>query len=725
MVGCPEFVIACALNLPRQGANKEVGETGVGSASACSRDTPCPAQKNASTSRRSLGTKRTATELNLDASSSQHPAEAKHRRRPPPDRSGEPEPPVREGSDPGAHEAVATREQKVPPARSKGKASPAVKVLPSQDRTIKDLRPDSDDQEPVSSQTAAPDVISDDKGLEPDPDAVIAGWDEDVEALRKQVARALEEDVAVAYHESPVILTVNADLIDPALRQRMRDANTCDLLSDIPRLELLSKHGELEQTLENELWLGRTETRWLDDEEVEGKREQLKTLRKQRLLCMLLNGNHRLRAMLKIGQEVEREWRELADRIWWKVGGQDEWEADVKWIIGRVHNLTWRCKVYDLATLSEAGKNALVQNRHQRPAQGMGSGEKGWFLACKFGMEVECKIQAAAQDPERTEPMRREEVLNIVQAKWRMEIGSKMLMTGMEDEADAVKMSDMSDSLKDITGNEPSSRLFFNPLSMEMVIDIQLALCVFDHCLERSWAIEMLWPSGGPLVAHYWLDARVLIKIFSAAADEATLKTALEFIDKQRAIGARGIIDAVDHFDRLHERYERFPPLLEHYDLKHANKFAEFYLKALDTFKRDGRPFVDEDRPDALMKLRAAFYQWGQWLLDQGKKSADNWETTIGALACLYALLPTYRKGAIGRTLFYLMAALPAPGIFKTYLERWSAGWAVPRNGDSLILVSHNLYGAGTVLTQEQARGAPGLGANHLDAWCPGDRTVG
>ncbi|KAG8735207.1 hypothetical protein FRC10_010877 [Ceratobasidium sp. 414] len=527
------------------------------------------------------------------------------------------------------------------------------------------------------------------------------------------LAEILRRPNAKKDHESPVILTVDANLIDPILRLQMSEANAYDLLSDIPRLELLSDAAQREQSLENELWLGRTATRWLDEGEVHAKNEELRALRKRRALCMLLNGNHRLRAMLKIGEEVEKEWRDLADRIRRKIGGQDEWEADVKSIFARVENLTWRCEVYDCKSinivhfipfshrdshcfpkankLSAAGKNALVQNRHQRPAQGMGSGEKGWWLARKFAMEIDREIRAAAQEPDRVEPMHREEALNIVQAKWRADIGSKMLMTGMEDEADAVKLSDQSDSLKDITGNEPSSRLFFNPLSMEMVIDIQPALCVFDHCLERAWAIEMLRPSGGPLIAHYWLDARILIKIFSVEADEANLKAAIDFLDQDKTITPTGNHGSIQHFDKLHERFVRFPPLLEHYDVKIATKFAEFYVKALDSFKREGRPFIDENRRDAVVSLRLAFHQWGRWLLERGKGSVEKWETVVGVSACLYAYLPTYRKGAVGGSLFYPMAALPAPGIFKTYLERWSAGWAVPGNGDSLILLEELL----------------------------------
>ncbi|KAG9101543.1 hypothetical protein FRC06_002856 [Ceratobasidium sp. 370] len=483
-------------------------------------------------------------------------------------------------------------------------------------------------------------------------------------------------------HESPIYIMVDEDCIDPALRSKMKKGDAFNPLSALPLLELVRKDKERETSLENELWVGRVDDRWLNLEDVNTRRCELKALREaaDRPYCVLLNGHHRIRAMLRISKEIFDDWESLKKRVMEGEGDEEEFEEIARDVLQRVENNTWRCVIYNSKKLTEAGKTALVRNEHERPAKGMGNGEKAWWLAKKFDAEIRQEIDSGQGDIDRIG------ALNIIQARWRAEIGSKMLMTGQDDEAEAVKTK--SDALKDVTGDEPASRLFFNPLSMEMVMDIKPALCVFDHNLDRSWAIEMLRPSGGPLIAHFWLAARVLISIFDVERGER-LTEAEAWLNAEPKLVAGGYPAAAGFFDSFHVRTEKFPPYLEFYKESLASKFGDFYTKAIAPHTQTGRPFINESNPEAVLAVRNAFNNWGHWLQGQAKHASD-WMRYVGASARIFAHLPLYRKGVKGPA-FYPMAALPCHAAFKLCLERWAGGWSVIGNGDCLAVLEQLL----------------------------------
>ncbi|KAG9102943.1 hypothetical protein FRC06_000687 [Ceratobasidium sp. 370] len=483
-------------------------------------------------------------------------------------------------------------------------------------------------------------------------------------------------------HESPIYIMVDEDKIDPDLRNKMDEADAYDATSAVPLLQLLNDTAMRKAELENELWIGRVENRWLTAEEINARSIELAGLRAapSHSYCTLLNGHHRIRAMLQISQEIQTAWAGLRTMLKEGRGDEEDVEEMAKEIWRRVEENTWRVVVYNSKKLTEAGKSALVRNEHERPAKGMSNGEKAWWLAQKFDAEIKQEIERGGGKVDRVA------ALNIIQARWRADIGSKMLMTGQDDEADTVKTK--SDALKDVSGDEPASRLFFNPLSMEMVMDIRPALSVFDHVLERQWAIEMLRPSGGPLIAHYWLDARVLMSIFDVDKGER-LTDAEVWLDNGNTMLPGGHPTAAELFEAMHTRAEKFPPYLEFYKDEYPKKFGDLFLKAIEPFKRAGDTWIDESKPEAVSAIRGVFDQWGRWLQQQAKNDYG-WKRFVGTSARLFARLPLYRKGVRGPA-FYPNSALPCHAVFKMYLERWAGGWSVPGNGDCLVLLEQLL----------------------------------
>ncbi|KAG9097292.1 hypothetical protein FRC06_007718 [Ceratobasidium sp. 370] len=480
--------------------------------------------------------------------------------------------------------------------------------------------------------------------------------------------------------ESPLSLSVPSHLITEDLRAKMKAHTATDPQSTPPLLKLIREHEEEEIQLENELWLQRENERWLTAEELAVRRQRLDDLRSSRERCMLLNGNHRIRAMLRLGEDIIKIRNEIKDHITKGDLSQDEINemSDEMW--EKVEDHTWRCIVYDLAKLTNMAKTMLVRNQYEKPAMGMGLGEKAWWLAEKFETEIQAELVASTPD----EHMDRAAAANIVQERWRREIGSKMLMTGNEEEAEEVKLAQKSKKLGDLAGNDASSRLFFNRLGMDMVLDIRPALWVFET-LDRSWAIEMLRPSGAPLLARFWLNARTLINIVNVKDGEG-LTDAENWIITHDKLTVDGYADASKYYMALHIKTERVPQLLGCYKDKQANKFAEIFAKQFSKFRDETRPFLDADNEEHTVLLRRVFDAWGKYMSDLGSEDYRR----VGASARLYSRLVLHRPGLTGPS-FFPTAALPCKSIFQQYFDKWVGLWAVPGNGDCLFLLEHLL----------------------------------
>ncbi|KAG9100376.1 hypothetical protein FS749_015521 [Ceratobasidium sp. UAMH 11750] len=384
--------------------------------------------------------------------------------------------------------------------------------------------------------------------------------------------------------------------------------------------------------------------------------------------------------MLRVGEDIIKIRNDIKDHITKGDLSQEEINDMLDEMWEKVEDHTWRCIVYDPAKLTNMAKTMLVRNQYEKPAMGMGLGEKAWWLGEKFETEIQAELVASTPD----EHMDRAAAANIVQERWRREIGSKMLMTGNEEEAEEIKLAQKSKKLGDLAGNDASSRLFFNRLGMDMVLDIRPALWVFES-LDRSWAIEMLRPSGAPLLARFWLNARTLINIMNVKDGEG-LTDAENWILLHEKLMAGGYADASKYYMALHVKTERVPQLLACYKDKQANKFAEIFGKEFSKLRDKTRPFLDADDKEHTVLLRKVFDAWGKYMSELGSED----HRCVGASARLYSRLALHRPGSSG-PLFFPTAILPCKSLFQQYFDKWVGLWAVPGNGDCLFLLEQFL----------------------------------
>ncbi|KAG8686446.1 hypothetical protein FRC09_014131, partial [Ceratobasidium sp. 395] len=105
-------------------------------------------------------------------------------------------------------------------------------------------------------------------------------------------------------HEAPVAVMVSRKLLSSELIEQMEKSDATNILSQPPALVLESPTSDEEKRLENELFLKRRGDTSLSNEELHEIKEKLDELRAVKKLCKLLNGNHRIRAMLRLNEEV-------------------------------------------------------------------------------------------------------------------------------------------------------------------------------------------------------------------------------------------------------------------------------------------------------------------------------------------------------------------------------------------------------------------------------------
>jgi hypothetical protein len=152
-------------------------------------------------------------------------------------------------------------------------------------------------------------------------------------------------------------------------------------------------------------------------------------------------------------------------------------------------------------------KNALVKNEDEKPAEGMGAGEKAWWTAELFAMRIESKMS-------KDKTMSHEDAASIVAAGWQKEMGEDFLIGVSEEVVDSGFVKGQQRHPRNsLVGPENISKLFKESTCMEMVLNTRSALWIWSHCLTREQATLMLKPHGAALVAHFWLSTLTVLKV--------------------------------------------------------------------------------------------------------------------------------------------------------------------------------------------------------------------
>lgn len=147
--------------------------------------------------------------------------------------------------------------------------------------------------------------------------------------------------------ESPICIAVSSRLIKPSCRELMAKVDARNAAHVMPMLEFIRPHLEVETALEDRIWLQCADKKWLSDADVLSDISKLDELRAKREKALLLNGNHRLRALLKLADDINRQ-RDAIVRVA-REGGKKRVQAmtELSELTEKARDLTWRVIVFD------------------------------------------------------------------------------------------------------------------------------------------------------------------------------------------------------------------------------------------------------------------------------------------------------------------------------------------------------------------------------------------
>lgn len=147
--------------------------------------------------------------------------------------------------------------------------------------------------------------------------------------------------------ESPILLFVSRKLLTDECVELMITSDARNPSHTMPRLELVRPNAKREDEIEDRLWTEWEDQDWIAADVLKKEQEELDQLRAERVLAILLNGNHRIEALLKWAKDItdERD-RLMAGLRNGSIDRSDGWEELDK-ITELAKELTWRVIVYD------------------------------------------------------------------------------------------------------------------------------------------------------------------------------------------------------------------------------------------------------------------------------------------------------------------------------------------------------------------------------------------
>lgn len=350
-------------------------------------------------------------------------------------------------------------------------------------------------------------------------------------------------------HRSPIYLVVDPKQVDDDLKARMKAVDIRNPAIPIPRFDVLRPHGARERLLEhNVTWkFDQATGRSFSQDEINEFMNELLRLRAERALAQLLNGNHRMMAMVLlaaratpardsiIGAVIQR--REL---------DKDEVRYQMEEMKKIVSKLTYRVEVYSSEplvlrrvrcawsslTLSSTVHTPchlltrLSENTVRQISLAPGRGERLWTEASRLNAIINVAVAKGSQGG-----LLREDVVTAAAKQWLIEQSGGSSL-GQLSEGSEINGQDKSASKgkarKSMAKEPPQStsgvsrpkrRVDFmysfirHGSTIEMALSCRWALFVFDKILNSSHVKSMITERGASLTAHVWLSIRTLLKV--------------------------------------------------------------------------------------------------------------------------------------------------------------------------------------------------------------------
>lgn len=152
---------------------------------------------------------------------------------------------------------------------------------------------------------------------------------------------------ALRDYETPIYLMLSRELLDHTLLDAMSNADPRDPAANMPRLALSHNHAAEMIALEGELFSQIKGKSWMSQEELKAAAERLEVLWAESPLATLLNGHHRIRAVVRLGETIQEDHNRLLSQVRQRTISHEDMRAEMKEMALRAKNAVYRVEVFD------------------------------------------------------------------------------------------------------------------------------------------------------------------------------------------------------------------------------------------------------------------------------------------------------------------------------------------------------------------------------------------
>ncbi|KAG9125367.1 hypothetical protein FRC07_007867 [Ceratobasidium sp. 392] len=550
-------------------------------------------------------------------------------------------------------------------------------------------------------------------------------------------------------HKSPIVFAVSRSRLSLSLQEKMAAADAFNPSVAPPRLVLNSPNPDRERLLVEEIWKQHTvQGRMLTLDEAKAHDAELEELRKTLERCLLFNGNHRISAVLALGDEIKKDHVALMRSISGREPTDDE-KLKMQDIADRMRDeCSWRCLVYDseclpprsscsdphrsfivlsLVTrralriahmltaftvdkLTPAVRSHLVINRETLAEKRTHGGELLWYM-CGLADQWLNTARATASQSGKT-LTRAEEASECFKEFLKSDSKNTLAQDTTASEKKTAKRKGgkvVYQAIEDRT----VIRMFTDQLCWELMLTSRFALPVFTNIISQAHAQHMCSAQGASLATQVWLSIRLLMMTFDVVE---TLKiTDIELFIQENPIVLDGYERATEHWKVLVNKSPKnaTPVLVNQYqrgDLDEA--FGKLYDELIVPLEHATRGF--EYRSNTyVLAVRNLFEQFARTRI---ASSVQSMMRPVRAALSIYARLPTAPEDPSleknDAVYFYPAALLPsrtwmnrctnkwahedikdiALASFDTVLDDWSLMWTLGAAGSSRAMNAHRWY---------------------------------
>ncbi|KAG8731549.1 hypothetical protein FRC11_003807, partial [Ceratobasidium sp. 423] len=484
-------------------------------------------------------------------------------------------------------------------------------------------------------------------------------------------------------HLAPIYILVSRKQLTQELQDEMHKAlaDVSNPTATTPRLELIRPNAKEEDELMEAIWLGMKQQGekmlFYTADEIQVMRTRLTALQKGRVRVILLNGNHRIHAMLRWRDEINRERMtalKAIEAVGYKAGSHHM--DQLQECFEKARYSSWRVLVYDADVMTQSAINELVKNEDQLPQKGMGAGERVWWIAEWYEGMVRAAIDKGLQavppyNVSRSEAMTQAHREFIKQVPVdEFPDSAEVIVDDIKGGGKGKKKATTRKVAADVDLDRPvDSRsihgLAEHPLALEFMIDCRPALRVFGEVLLKKNLDNLNSDYQTSAITQLWLAIRTLHMIANVTLPQNTEEILKYLLDSPIQRG--GYETAIAHWDVMHSDPQRTPTLLSEYAPSDGQKFDALFDELLEPLRRPLLGF-NYGSSEFEMCVRNIFDKMGNYWLSMGPD-----HRILGISARLYARLPI-RASDDQVNRFHPEAFLPANKWLEQVIVKWVPG---------------------------------------------------